>query len=174
MNTANPQGVLGGDTDPTPGILGDGSLHPGKYNMALARRAIKAGWPISDEVKKLVVDQMAEVVGSSDDERNRIGAARVLVAADGVNARREAADSPHLHLHGVLSDGRRPEELSDAELFERIRAIEDNPIYRASITEEHQPAETQHDTAGEPVQIEEDPEPCLPVKRYCSPGPLLD
>lgn len=60
--------------------------------MAMVSRAVRHGWPISDEVRKLVVDQMALVVKESDNDRNKIGAAKVLVSADSVNARREDAE----------------------------------------------------------------------------------
>lgn len=72
------------------GPFGDGGLHAGKYNMALIRRAIRAGWPISDRMKKLICDQMVKIVGKGRIIRNQIAAARVLVAADNVNVRREA------------------------------------------------------------------------------------
>jgi len=75
------------------GILGDGGLQAGKYNMALVRRAIKNGWDVPPEIKKLVVNQMALVVGKSEDERNRVAASKVLVAADAVDARREATQA---------------------------------------------------------------------------------
>jgi len=93
------------------GVLGDGGLRPGKYNMALIRRAIKNNWPIPPEYRKLVCDQMALIVGRSEDERNRIGAAKVLVAADLVNAKREDSDAredaaktpqQHLHFHATI------------------------------------------------------------------------
>lgn len=74
-------------------MIGDGALHPGKYNMAMIRRAIENGWPVKPEIRQLVTNQMALVVGKSDNERNKIAAARVLVAADGVNVRREAIDA---------------------------------------------------------------------------------
>lgn len=70
--------------------LGDGELNAGKYNMRLVRRAILNGWPIPDEIRQLVVNQMALIVGKSPTEKNQIGAAKVLIAADSVNARREA------------------------------------------------------------------------------------
>ena len=74
------------------GILGDGATHAGKYNMAIVRRAIKGGWPISDEIRQLVTNQMALIVGKSETERDRVAAAKVLVAADSINARLEVAD----------------------------------------------------------------------------------
>ena len=74
------------------GILGDGETHAGKYNMAIVRRAINGGWPISDEIRELVVRQMGIIVSQSDNERNRVAAAKTLVAADGINARLEVAD----------------------------------------------------------------------------------
>ena len=97
------------------GVLGDGALHPGKYNMALVRRAIREDWPIPADVRKKLVDQMAAVVTSeiivvyTDDGedreeaidsaiRNKIAAAKVLVAADMVNAKREAMDQKDEHL----------------------------------------------------------------------------
>ncbi len=72
------------------GVLGDGAEHAGKYNMALARRAISNGWPISPEVRQLVVEQMALIVECSPKARNQMAAAKVLIAADALNARREA------------------------------------------------------------------------------------
>jgi hypothetical protein len=74
------------------GVLGDGALHPGKYNMRLIGRAIREGWKISQKRKAMIVSQMAAVVERSEEERNQIGAARVLVAADGVNVKREALE----------------------------------------------------------------------------------
>jgi hypothetical protein len=75
--------------------LGDGDLHPGKANMRLIRRAIKNGWNVPEEYKAAVVEQMAKVATESDDERNRIAASKVLVAADSVDARfQQASDKP--------------------------------------------------------------------------------
>lgn len=81
----------------TQGVLGDGALQAGKYNMAIARRAIRNDWPISEEVRKLVADQMASIIGNGRTERDRIAAAKVLVAADSVNQRREAMDQADEH-----------------------------------------------------------------------------
>lgn len=88
------------------GVLGDGALHPGKYNMALVRRAIRNDYPISPEIRKALVEQMHLVMECSDDQRNQIGAAKVLIFADAINAKREAMDqadelkkSPTIHLH---------------------------------------------------------------------------
>ena len=81
-------------------------MHPGRYNMALVRRAIREDWPIPPAVRAMVVNQMALVVGRGEDERNRIAASKVLVAADAVNAKREGMDQadehkqlPDLHAH---------------------------------------------------------------------------
>ena len=63
-----------------------------RSDAALIRRAIKHKWPVSDEIKQLVTNQMALIVGRSEDERNQIAASKVLVAADSVNARREATE----------------------------------------------------------------------------------
>lgn len=64
----------------------------GGKDMRLLRRAIREDWPITPEIRRLIVNQMALTAGRSEDERNRIAAAKVLVAADSINARREATD----------------------------------------------------------------------------------
>lgn len=76
----------------------------GGKDMRLLRRAIKEGWPISPEIRQLVVSQMALVVGRSEEERSKVAAARVLVAADAINAKREAMDTPQKLLHGRMDD----------------------------------------------------------------------
>lgn len=75
-----------------PGMFGDGAARVGKGNMRLVRRAIGGRWNVPEEIKKLVVNQMAVVVGRSEKNEDKIGAARVLIAADLSDARREAAD----------------------------------------------------------------------------------
>lgn len=72
------------------GVLGDGALKAGRYNLALVRRAIRGGWNVPDRVKKLVVEQMESIVQGSDDPRNVIGASRVLLSADSIDQRTEA------------------------------------------------------------------------------------
>ena len=67
------------------GVLGDGSHHAGKGNMALVRRAIRHNWPVSAAIKQKIVDQMETIATAGESERDRIAAAKVLVAADGKN-----------------------------------------------------------------------------------------
>lgn len=103
------------EPDEPKGVLGDGALRPGKYNMALVRRAIREDWPIPSDLRKALVEQMGavltsqiEVVYAMDSEdreeivdsavRNKIAAAKVLIAADAVNAKREAMDQKDEHL----------------------------------------------------------------------------
>jgi hypothetical protein len=71
------------------GPLGDGGLHPGKYNMKMAAKAIKEGWPITPAMKQLLINQMILVVGKSPNNRDKTAAARVIISADAINARRE-------------------------------------------------------------------------------------
>lgn len=66
--------------------------HHSRATAAMVGKAIKNDWPIPPNIRQLVVSQMALIVGKSEDERNRIAASKVLVAADAVNARREATE----------------------------------------------------------------------------------
>lgn len=76
------------DAATSPLTLGDGALHPGRYNMAVVRKAIREGYPITEGIRQLVTSQMALVVGRSESEKNRIAAAKVLVTADAQNVKR--------------------------------------------------------------------------------------
>lgn len=70
-----------------PGLLGDGAARPGRYNLALLRRAINQGWDIPEEARKLLVKQMGKTLKDGT-ERGQIGAAKVLLTADGANLKR--------------------------------------------------------------------------------------
>lgn len=82
-------------------------------DIKLLRRAIREDWPMSPEVRKMVMNQLAIVVGTSGEQtRSRVAAAKALIAADSVNVKREALDqadahkaapSTHLHVHQSIS-----------------------------------------------------------------------
>ena len=74
-----------------PGGQGGESLS--RSECQLARRAIREDWPIPVDVRKQLVDQLAAVLSSGKSERLRIAAARALLAADRINAAREAIDA---------------------------------------------------------------------------------
>ena len=60
--------------------------------MQMIATALKNRWNISESTKALVQRKMRNIVASSLIARNCIAAARVLVAADSVDARREGND----------------------------------------------------------------------------------
>ena len=74
------------------GVLGDGFLHAGKYNMRLVGRAIREDWPIPPELRAMLVEQMGKIVDKGKNNRDKIAASKVLVSADTVNVKREALD----------------------------------------------------------------------------------
>ena len=63
-----------------------------KTDLILTRRAIRNDWQISADARGKIVSEMIRIVSSSASDRERIGAAKVLIAADAVNARRETLD----------------------------------------------------------------------------------
>lgn len=85
--------------------LGDGETHAGKANMRLIRRAIKNRWPIPEELRAKVVEQMGLIVEMGDSDRDKVAAAKVLVAADSLNLKSEELETPqqHEHLHVVAA-----------------------------------------------------------------------
>lgn len=94
------------------GVLGDGELRAGKGNMRLVQRAIRNGWPIPDKMKAMVVRQMGMIVRDAESARDKTAAARVLVAADSVNVRRENGPSQHQHVH-LHGDTNKPKSLAE-------------------------------------------------------------
>lgn len=68
---------------------GQGELTRGE--LVLVARAIRNDWPISNDVRAKLVSQMVWLMDNSD-ERYQVAAAKVLVAADAINARRESTD----------------------------------------------------------------------------------
>jgi hypothetical protein len=86
-------------------------------DLKLIRQAIKNRWPVPDHVRVSVVEQMANIVGGMGidgepkpkdeiDDRARVNAARVLLAADLVNLKDEELDKPpgdtHNHFTGPV------------------------------------------------------------------------
>ncbi len=63
-----------------------------RSDTKMIERAIRNDWPIPASTRLLIANRMSDIVGTSPEERNQIAAARVLIAADGVNVRREALD----------------------------------------------------------------------------------
>lgn len=77
-------------------------------DLKMIKRAIRNDWPISPDLREMLVNRMQEIIKTSDDDRNCIGAARALIQADALNAKREALEQAdehkrmpdkHLHLH---------------------------------------------------------------------------
>jgi hypothetical protein len=75
-------------------MFGDGGLHAGKGNMALLRRAYRERWPMTDERRAMLLDQMFGIVEKSPDPRNKIAAAKVIVTADSINVNQQKIDTP--------------------------------------------------------------------------------
>ena len=63
-----------------------------KTDLILTRRAIRNDWQISADARGKIVSEMIRIVSSSASDRERIGAAKVLIAADAVNVKRESLD----------------------------------------------------------------------------------
>jgi nicotinate-nucleotide pyrophosphorylase len=94
-----------------------------KEHMAMMRRAVRQGWPISDEMRRLIMNQMALIVGRSEKDRDRVAAAKVIVSADSVNVRREQMDQ----LDALRSGAPQTVDLdnmSEEELLQLVQRLE--------------------------------------------------
>ena len=58
-------------------------------DLRLLQRAARHKWPVKNHHRKLVVNQMEDILKNADDPRTVVAAARVLIAADSVNIHRE-------------------------------------------------------------------------------------
>jgi hypothetical protein len=73
-------------------------------DMRLIRRSIRNGWPVSDEIRRKVMERVEGILDNSSDSRDVINASKVAIQADGLNAKREAMEldaekGPEIHLH---------------------------------------------------------------------------
>lgn len=79
--------------------------HHIRETTRLAERAIREEWPIDFETRKLVIDKMKDILSNAAaDERNQIGAGKVIISADMINAKRQTTAQPQQHLHGKMDD----------------------------------------------------------------------
>jgi hypothetical protein len=119
----------------------------GGQDLRLIRRAIVNGWNVPPDIKRTVIEEMSRIVAGKNERgepievsaRNRISAARVLVAADSVDARVEAVSRATTQVNVNVSNETRInlDRLTDAEL----EALE--RIHR-KLDEKH-PSPLQHD-----------------------------
>ena len=75
---------------PLIGGLGGTTERHARHDMKLIERALINQYPMTPETRARVIDEATAIMTSSDSERNRLMAARVLVMADGLNVKREA------------------------------------------------------------------------------------
>lgn len=73
-------------------------------DLRLVRRAILNDWPVSEEIRRKVMERVEGILDSSDNSRDVLNAAKVAIQADGLNAKREAMEldaekGPEIHLH---------------------------------------------------------------------------
>lgn len=91
---------------------------PSRSEMQLYERAIKNGWPISPLAKDVVMSQIVTIAAKGTRPRDKIAAARVLIAADRNNIQRESlqmkdeqrknpAEVHHVHEHFLSVEQRR-------------------------------------------------------------------
>jgi hypothetical protein len=59
------------------------------WEVRLVKRAIKEGWPITEEQKALVVGKVSSIVANCKTPKHVVAAAKVLVSADVANTNRE-------------------------------------------------------------------------------------
>jgi len=71
------------------GILGGGCARPGRANLRLVRRAIRAGWPIPADKRQALGEHLLGVVHAGN-APSAIAAARCLFAADRINMQLES------------------------------------------------------------------------------------
>lgn len=95
------------------------SLTLGPRDTRLIERAIEHGWDIPEELRRRLPLEMAKIVLKSEDERQKIRAASVIVAMNGQNQRAQPAVRKHEHTHTILTLEQRKQRLIEAVDFRR-------------------------------------------------------
>ena len=73
---------------PAPSGEGEPKSLPSKNDIRLWKRAIRERWPISDEMREIITDELFAVLVNSKSPRDKINASKVLLGADGLNVKR--------------------------------------------------------------------------------------
>jgi hypothetical protein len=101
----------------------------GTADIRLAARAAKERWPIPASVRENVAKWMADVAENARDRRARVNAVKVLAELDKLNMEQEKVERGGDVQRVDITSGGKPlvpdaKALSDAELAERIKALE--------------------------------------------------
>jgi hypothetical protein len=70
---------------------GAGALEPVRQDFQPVSGSNRKRWPITDQIRQLVVDEVVRIVRTGRTPALQIAAAKVLLAADLINARREGS-----------------------------------------------------------------------------------
>jgi hypothetical protein len=109
---------------------GKGGLFTGMKlggDLALVRTAVKNRWPIRKSLRREVIETLAQIMRSSEADRDRISAAKVLVTADGINVKGYPQEHNHHHDHTISAPEQRAAsliEIIDCEFSKRGDANE--------------------------------------------------
>ena len=91
----------------------DPSIGISKYELRMWTTAIKNGYPITDDIRKAMVQKAIAGLAHTKDDRAIVRFIDVLCKMDGVNVKREAIEASeakaaeqhnHLHIHGAVGD----------------------------------------------------------------------
>lgn len=93
----------------------------------LARRAIRARWPIKNSTRRKVMTQLEQIVESPQSrERDKVAASRAILQADQINADREERDQPKngdININVNVAAAVRQEVLSDPAYLDYCRKL---------------------------------------------------
>ena len=68
-----------------------------RSDLQLVRRAIREGWPVSAEVKRLIIDDVGRIFDTAESMRLKAQAAQLVVAMESENQRAELKTVPVWH-----------------------------------------------------------------------------
>lgn len=92
----------------------------------LARRAIRARWPIKNSTRRKVMTELERIAETGERERDRVAATRAILQADQINADREERDQPKngdININVNVAAAVRQEVLSDPAYLDYCRKL---------------------------------------------------
>lgn len=85
-------------------------------DLGVVRHAVNQRWPISPQMRQVIADTMMQIVTGADMARDKINAAKVIVAGDRINSREQVPDKLDVTVD--------VKGLSDEQLMARLAEIE--------------------------------------------------
>lgn len=134
-----------------------------KQDARMIQRAILNRWPINEEIRQKIVSQMSAIASHGESDRDRIGAARVLVSADSLNLQGEKLDLDREQFEHAKQTG--SQSAISVNIENNIPAQTVSELRQQMLADSKYVEFLRHDASTDSADVD-----ASPVRPACEPG----